>query len=164
MDPFIGEIRPFAFGIIPNGWAPCEGQTLAIAQYQALFALLGTTYGGNGTTTFCLPDLRGRTPIHFSATHPEGQAGGEASHTLVMNELPQHTHVVYGSNDAPSIPTPVNGVWATRSENAYSATADGNMSPAAIATAGSSQAHNNMQPYLPVNFCIALQGLWPSRN
>jgi microcystin-dependent protein len=164
MDPFIGEIRPFAFGITPSGWLPCEGQVLSIAQNQALFALLGTTYGGNGQTTFCLPDLRGRTPIGVSATHPQGQAGGEASHTLQISELPGHTHMVMASNDPPSAPSPVDGVWATRNENAYSKNADGNMSAAAIATAGSSQAHNNLQPYLPVNFCIAIQGLWPPRN
>jgi microcystin-dependent protein len=163
-EPFLGEIRPFAFGFTPNGWLPCEGQVLSIAQNQALFALLGITYGGNGTTTFALPDLRGRTPLHVSPSHPLGQAAGEANHTLQISELPAHTHNVMGSTGAPTTGSPVGAVWATRSENAYSVNGDGQMSAQAIATVGAGQTHNNMQPYLPVNYCIAVQGIFPPRN
>lgn len=164
MDPFLGEIRPFAFGLIPRGWAACDGQVLGIQQNQALFSLLGTTYGGNGTTTFGLPDLRGRTGLHFGPNHPEGQVAGEENHTLTIQEMPGHTHAVFGSTEGPSTLSPVGAVWATRAENAYNLTADGNMSAAAIATAGTSQAHSNMQPYCAVNFCIALVGIYPSWN
>lgn len=164
-EPYLGEIRLFANNFAPKGWALCQGQILSIQQNSALFSLLGTTYGGNGTTTFALPDLRGRVPIHFNSTFPLGAAQGEASHTLTNSEMPAHTHMASGSSTA-SQPTPNNQVWGTdTSVNLYgTATALTTMNAGAISTTGGSQAHSNMQPYLVLNYCIALQGIYPTRN
>jgi microcystin-dependent protein len=162
-EPYLGEIRLFGTTFAPKGWAFCEGQILPIAQNQALFAILGTTYGGNGQTTFALPDLRGRVPIHFGGTYQLGTAQGEAAHTLTVNEIPAHNHLVQGSTNAASNPAPTNNTWAN-SANLYGAAATTTMNPAAIANAGGSQAHSNMQPYLALNFCIALTGIFPTRN
>lgn len=170
--PFLGEIKMFAFNFAPRGWALTNGQLLAIAQNQALFSLLGTTYGGNGQTTFALPDLRDRTPLHFgngpfgSVLH--GSVGGEASHTLSLTELPAHGHGVAATtaNAPPTAIGPENALPATATHQPYRS---GTVQPVAMKTglvqnAGGGQPHSNLQPYLAVNFCIALQGIFPSRN
>jgi microcystin-dependent protein len=170
-EPFLGEIRQFAMGYAPQGWAPCNGQILPIAQNQALFALLGTVYGGNGQTTFALPDLRGRVGVGAGMDPglppvSQGQVGGEETHTLTINELPAHTHMVIASTKPADAVSPNNAVWATTSSpNPYGPAASLTaMSASAIGQAGSSQPHTNLQPFVVVNFCIALQGIFPSRN
>lgn len=160
-EPYLGEIRMVAFGYAPQGWALCQGQTLPINQNQALFALLGTRYGGNGVTTFALPDLRGRVPIHMSAAIPQGSSGGEAAHTLTAAEMPAHTHLALAGTESSSATTTT---WGTNTAKLYASSADSTMNASAIRTAGSSQAHNNMQPYTVLNFAIALSGIFPSQN
>lgn len=164
-EPFLAEVRMVGFNFAPRGWAFCDGQILPINQNQSLYSLLGTTYGGDGRTSFALPDLRGRTPMHVNASHPEGQKSGEETHTLSVNEIPQHTHGAQATNNPSAGDDPTGKVLGQGPTNIYaphatSAPMGGNM----IANAGGSQAHENMQPYLAVNFCIALQGLFPSRN
>ncbi|HEX6608872.1 MAG TPA: tail fiber protein [Chloroflexia bacterium] len=170
-DPYIGDIYVFAGTYAPRGWAFCEGQILSIAQNQALFSILGTTYGGNGQTTFALPDLRGRVPMHFGqgpglSPRTLGEKSGTESVTLLTTELPAHIHSVTASSDNGIRTGPANGVWASsaRGDSQYSATADTSMNPAAMGVAGSSQPHNNMQPYLAIRFIIALVGVYPSRT
>ena len=170
-EPFIGEIRMMSFGFAPRGWAFCNGQQLPINQNQALFSLLGTTYGGNGVTTFALPNLQGRTPLHFGSgagLSPVtlGQVGGEEGHTLTQNEMPGHTHQVQASSQPGNTRTPGNGVWAaTGSGTNYSnATPNVQMQASQISPTGGSQPHENRQPYLTINFCIAIVGIFPSRN
>lgn len=163
-EPFIGEIRLFSNNYAPQGWAFCQGQLLPINQNQALFSILGTTYGGNGQTTFALPDLRGRVAIHMGNGYPLGQSSGQETHVLTTAELPPHTHLVSGSTEPPNAPSPAGNVWATRTDSQYSTSPNTTLNPAAMSAAGSSQAHPNMQPYLTVNYCIALVGLYPSRN
>lgn len=163
MEPFVGEIRLFAFNQIPRGWLPCQGQIMPIQQYTTLFSLLGTMYGGNGVSTFALPDLRGRVPLQTSPDYPQGALAGTATHTLTINEMPAHTHTVSASSEARTLIPPKDNVWP-QSANTYSAKApDVQMGPTAISAAGSSQAHNNMQPYLTLSFCIATTGIFPSR-
>ncbi|RIX50713.1 phage tail protein [Paenibacillus nanensis] len=163
-EPFIGEIRLFANNYAPRGWMFCEGQILQINTNQALYSILGNVYGGNGVTTFALPDYRGRVPIHVSPTIPLGTSQGEAAHTLTVNEIPQHTHQVSGSSNPASAPSPQTNVWSVI-DNAYDPAATlENMSSSAIGIAGGGQAHNNMQPYLVLNYAIAVQGIFPSRN
>jgi microcystin-dependent protein len=168
-EQYLGEIRMFAFDFPPNGWALCNGQILPINQNQALFSLLGTTYGGNGTSTFALPDLQSRSPIHMGtsvegATFPLGAVGGEETHTLTQNEMPNHPHTV-SARAAASTAIPTGASWAGSSHAAYSgATNLVTMAPTALANIGSGQPHDNMQPFLAVNFCIALVGIFPSRN
>lgn len=164
MDPYIGEIRLFSFNRIPNNWLPCEGQTLAIQQNQALFALLGTAYGGNGVNTFALPDLRGRVPLHVNSSFPLGTAGGESTHALAPNEIPAHTHQVSASSTAAATPGITGNVWGQESNSFGPAASLVAMSTAAISKAGGSQPHQNMQPYLAMSFCIATQGLFPPRS
>lgn len=166
-EPFLAEVRMVGFDFPPRGWAFCDGQILPINQNQSLFSLIGTLYGGDGITDFALPDLRGRTPIHVSATHREGDDGGEESHTLTASEMPSHKHNVYATRDSGSSNSPGNKSLATTRELTY-ATYD-NAHKVAMASdflsmVGGSQAHENMQPYLTLNFCIAVQGLFPSRN
>lgn len=164
-EPFLAEIRIVGFNFAPRGWALCDGQILPINQNQSLYALLGTTYGGDGQTTFALPDLRGRTPIHVGNGHAEGNKGGEETHTLSTNEMPQHTHTANGTTAAATTTGPTDNLLAGTS-GLYGA-ADGNtvtMAGDNLAPAGGGQAHENMQPFLALNFCIALQGLFPSRN
>jgi microcystin-dependent protein len=162
--PSIGEIRVVSFGFAPRGWATCDGQTLSIAQNQALFSILGTTYGGNGVNTFALPDFRGRIPVHIGSGYQEGQSSGQPTHTLLQSEMPVHTHVPAGSSNNVSQVSPDNAFWAVTSNGGYSNTPTTTLAPQAIAVAGASQPHDNMSPYLTVAFCIALQGIFPSRN
>jgi microcystin-dependent protein len=161
-DPFVGEIRIFPFGIVPQGWAPCEGQLLAISQNTALFSLLGTMYGGNGINNFQLPDLRGRLPLGYSANFPQGEFGGEETHTLTTGEMPAHTHPVQACSPAGTLSLVGNNYWAGSMN--YSPAPTGPMAPGSVSSAGGGQAHANMQPYLALNFCIALNGIYPPRN
>jgi microcystin-dependent protein len=164
--PFIAEIRMFGFNFPPRFNALCNGQSLPIAQNQALFSLLGTTYGGNGVTTFNLPNLQGRTPLHFNGTFPLGQSGGEENHTLTGAEMPQHTHMVNASPNANTVTGANNNYLSTfATETAYAAanTANGNLANQTNNT-GANQGHNNLQPYSVTNMCIALSGIFPSRN
>jgi microcystin-dependent protein len=164
--PFLGEIRIFSFSFAPKGWALANGQALPINQNQALFALLGTLYGGNGQTTFALPDLQGRVTMGFNGNHLQGQSAGEASHILTIPEMPPHNHVPSANNAPGTLAGPAGNFWANDSnDNATFGTApDTSPNAAAIANAGGSQPHSNMMPYLTLNFCIALQGIFPSRN
>ena len=161
-EPFLSEIRIMSFNFPPKGWAFCNGQLLPINQNQALFSLLGTMYGGNGQTNFALPNLRGRAPIHKGSGHTLGETGGQTAHTLTISEMPQHVHIAQGQPLAGSQLSPVNALLSQAS-NVYR-TADNLISlhPGTIATVGGSQAHQNMQPFLALNFCIALQGIFPS--
>lgn len=166
-EPFLSEIRIFSFGFAPKGWALCNGQLLPINQNQALFSLLGTTYGGDGRVNFALPDLRGRASIHVGQGHTLGERGGEQAHTLSIAELPTHTHTLNGTSAAASQPVPTGGFVATTAatDPIYAAPASlVSMFPGSLANVGGSQAHLNMQPFLILNFCIALQGIFPSQN
>lgn len=163
-EPFLGEIQFFAFQFPPRGWAQCNGQLLPISQNQALFSLLGTMYGGNGQTTFALPDLRGRVPLHTGNGFVQGQSGGEESHRLTVAELPAHMHMAMASSAAPSSPSPANAAWADAGITSYAAGANAPMAGNAVAPAGNSQPHENRSPFLAVGFCIALAGIYPSRN
>lgn len=165
-EPFLAEVRIISFNFAPKGWALCNGQLLPINQNQALFSLLGTTYGGDGRVNFALPDLRGRTPIHMGDGFIQGQRGGETSHTVNQSEMPQHTHMVYGTKNTPNSKEPQNKLWAPSTANPYSnaLTNAGTMSPTSVTATGGSQPHENMQPYLALNFIIALQGIFPSQN
>ena len=162
--PFLGEIKIFSFGFAPKGWALCDGQLLPINQNQALFSILGTTYGGDGRVNFALPNLQGRVPVYVGNGISLGEAGGEQAHTLNISELPAHTHTPVGSSNSASTGNPTGNLWASQSSSGYSAAPDSAMNPASILPAGGSQAHDNMSPYLVLNFCIALQGIFPSRN
>lgn len=162
--PYMSEIRIFSFNFAPKGWALCNGQLMTINQNQALFALLGTTYGGNGQTTFALPDLRGRMPTHTGNSMVLGERAGTEAVTLNISQLPAHTHVPVGSTAVAEQTSPQNNVWAASTYTAYAALPNVAMSPQDVGTAGGSQPHNNMSPYLVLNFCIALQGAFPSRN
>jgi microcystin-dependent protein len=162
MDPFLGEIRLFSIGFTPRGWLACEGQLLPVQQNAALYSLLGVQYGGNGSTTFALPDLRGRVPVGSGSTYVAGQAAGEENHTLLVTEMPGHNHEVKASSAAVDVTSPKNATWGSFAEG-YAASANTVLSPAAIGLAGSSAPHNNMQPYLALNFCIATSGIYPSR-
>jgi len=165
-EPFLAEIRIMSFAFAPKGWAVCDGQVLPINQNQALFALLGTTYGGDGRVTFALPDLRGRTPVHAGNGHALGQKAGEAAHTLSLAELPTHTHVARAVTDKGATAAPNgNMLAATKGLSAYSAPVNLRaLSPSSISNTGGGQPHPNAQPFLTLNFCIALQGIFPSRT
>jgi len=162
-EPFLSEIRLMSFVFPPKGWALCNGQLLPINQNQALFALLGTTFGGNGQTNFALPDLRGRTPIHVGSGHTLGERGGEQAHTLSIAELPTHTHVVNASTSNGNTPLPSGSVLADSPAQLYCPPSNLVALPSGTVTnTGGSQAHLNMQPFLTLSFCIALQGIFPS--
>ena len=172
-EPFLAEIRMCAFAFAPRGWATCSGQLLAIAQNQALFALLGTTYGGNGTTTFALPDLRGRVPVHHGQgpglpSVNQGERGGAENVTLTQGQLPQHGHSVRASTDLAATTSPAGAVTGAKPRLGADIYAPaGNLTTlaaGAVANAGSGQPHPNVQPSLVVNFVIALAGIFPSRN
>lgn len=165
--PFLGEIRAVSFNFPPKGWAFCNGQLLPINQNQALFALLGTTYGGNGTTTFALPNLQGRAPLHAAASHVIGEAGGEGVHTLTTAEIPAHIHAPAARVHDGDNPSPAGRAWGlqpTAQSYAPVFAPPVAMSPQAIAATSGGQAHENWPPYLVLNFVIALQGIFPSRN
>jgi microcystin-dependent protein len=164
-EPLLSEIRMFSFGFAPKGWAFCNGQLLPINQNQALFSLLGTTYGGDGRVTFGLPNLQGRVPMHMGNTFVLGQADGELTHTLLMTEIPVHTHTANCSGGIATQASPKGNVWAA-DNNAnlpYNNTSpDSAMDPRALSAVGGSQPHPNMAPFLTLSFCIALVGIFPS--
>lgn len=165
-EPFLSEIRIFSFDFPPKGWAFCNGQFLPINQNQALFALLGTTYGGNGQTTFALPNLRGRVPIHVGNGHTLGEAAGATSVTINQQTLPQHLHTL-AVNSATATTANPTGAFLAAANNMYASPAAGGlttMNAGSVTPVGGSQPHNNMMPYLVLNFCIALQGIFPSQN
>lgn len=162
-EPFLSEIRIMSFAFPPKGWALCDGQLLPINQNQALFSLLGTTYGGNGQTNFALPDLRGRSPIHVGSGHTLGERGGEQAHTLSIAEMPTHVHVLQGTSVTGSSQDAAGNVLATVPGRAYTdPSALTALGASTITNVGGSQAHLNMQPFLTLSFCIALQGIFPS--
>lgn len=166
--PYLGEIRLMSFIYAPRGWAQCSGQLLPINQNQALFSILGTTYGGNGTTNFALPDLRGRVPLHVGNTIPLGQRAGTEAVTLLATQLPQHTHVLQSSTDFANASVPGGALPAAKPRGGIDVYAPGGsptvpLNTAAVANAGSNQPHENRQPFQTLNFCIALQGIFPSR-
>jgi microcystin-dependent protein len=170
MDPYMSEIRLMAFNYPPKGWATCDGQLLPINQNQALFALLGTMYGGNGQTNFALPDLRSRVPVHVGSGYAatQGATGGEAAHTLTVSELPQHIHPAYGTSDAASSGSPAGNLLATVDSTTFGSAYQGAgglaaMAATAVTNSGGSQAHENRQPHIQLSFCIALVGDFPSR-
>jgi microcystin-dependent protein len=170
-EPFVGEIRMFGFGFAPQGWAQCNGQLLPINQYQALFSLLGTTYGGDGVANFALPDMRSRVPAGQGqgpglSPYAEGQAGGAETVTLTAAQMPGHTHPVKASSSPAGSDQPEGRALARSASHIYTATPDAStvMNAAMLADAGGSQPHDNIQPYLAVNFCIATAGIYPSRT
>jgi microcystin-dependent protein len=163
-EPFLSEIRMMSFGFPPKGWALCDGQLLPINQNQALFSLLGTTYGGDGRVNFGLPNLQGRVPIHTGNSHTLGERAGEQAHTLSISEIPTHTHVMQASPTdgdqiiaANNYLAPVNQLYGAPANLTA-------MVPGSIGNVGGSQAHLNMQPFLTISFCIALQGIFPSQT
>ena len=162
-DPFLSEIRIMSFNFAPKGWAFCNGQLLPINQNQALFALLGTTYGGNGQTTFALPDLRGSVPMHVGSGHTLGERAGQESHTLVQQEFPAHNHAVNVVNSNANA-GPTAHFFAAANALYHPAPANTNLAPSTISNVGGSQPHANQQPFLTLSFVIALQGIFPSQN
>jgi len=165
-EPFLAEIRMVGFNFAPRGWAFCDGQILPINQNQSLYSLLGTTYGGDGRTSFALPDLRGRTPMSVGDRFNQGQKGGEETHTVTNAEMPSHTHTAQASSLVTDTPLSAGKLLADTAPAELYASPE-NLTPmksGTVANVGGGQSHNNMQPYLVVNFCIALQGLFPSRN
>ncbi|CAH1218556.1 hypothetical protein PAECIP111893_04444 [Paenibacillus plantiphilus] len=167
-DMYVGEIRMFTGNYAPVGWAMCNGQLLSISQNEVLYTLIGTTYGGDGRTTFALPDLQGRLPIHMNSSYPIGAKSGTESVTLLSTQMPAHTHIPNASNVEGTNANPANAVWsATTVVNVtpYAATAPNTaMNPQSIGNAGGSQPHDNMMPFLTVSFIIALQGIFPSQG
>jgi microcystin-dependent protein len=163
--PFLSEIRIFSFNFAPKSWAACNGQLLPINQNQALFALLGTTYGGNGQTTFGLPDLRGRVPMHFGHGHTLGERAGETAHTLSNSEMPQHIHLVNATSTVGNLNVTTADVFAVSQTPVYSSPSKLlTINPLSMTNVGGSQPHQNAQPFLTLQFCIALQGIFPSQN
>ncbi len=163
-EPFLGEIKVISWNFPPKGWAFCNGTLLPINQNQALFSILGTTYGGDGRTTFALPNLQGRTPFHVGNGIVLGEMGGETTHTLNISELPAHTHVPNANTATATVGTPAGNFWSTQDAAAFDSASNTAMNPADIGVTGGSQPHENMSPYLVLNFIIALQGIFPSQN
>jgi microcystin-dependent protein len=172
-DPFVAEIRIFGFNFAPKGWAFCDGQLMPISQNTALFSLLGTTYGGDGKSTFALPNLQGNAPMHWGqgpglSLHDLGETGGSETVSLLESEIPAHAHAVRAAIDPAELnaPSPARSLARSTSGFAYQSSAAGlvEMAPAALAPAGGDQPHNNLMPYLTLNFCIALQGVYPPRG
>lgn len=164
-EPFLSEIRIMSFGFPPKGWALCDGQLLPINQNQALFSLLGTTYGGDGRVNFGLPNLQGRVPIHMGSGHTLGERGGEQGHTLSISEIPTHVHSAMASSGNGDQIAPTGNVMAQRATANYHAPTNMvALNAASLANVGGSQAHLNMQPFLVLNFSIALQGIFPSQT
>lgn len=184
-NPLLGTIQPVGFNFCPRGWAAADGQLLAISSNSALFSLFGTIYGGDGRTTFALPDLRGRVPIHEGngpglTNRPQGQRGGLENETLTVNQIPNHTHraAIKTVVEPANTPSPVGAAFTRQAQNAYHTGTDPNPFPSTpgnparfmnpeniyVEPTGGGQSHNNMQPYLVVNYCVALQGVFPSRN
>jgi len=167
-EPFLSEIRIMSFAFPPKGWALCDGQLLPINQNQALFSLLGTTFGGDGRVNFGLPDLRSRVPIHVGSGHTLGERGGEQAHTLSISEIPTHVHTVSGTSantDPNGTNIPGGNLLATGVTEIYAAPSQlVALAPGTVGNVGGSQAHLNMQPFLVLSFCIALQGIFPSPN
>jgi microcystin-dependent protein len=173
-NPYLGEIRCFSFGFPPKGWALCSGQLMAISQNTALFSILGTTYGGNGTTTFALPNLQGQVPAHMGNGFVLGQAFGEVNHTLTIPELPAHSHAIMsdivepgGTTEHAAMPSISAAIGPSNPDGLYN-TSVGNgsvtLAGSVLSSVGGSQPHPNMQPYLVLSFCVALAGIFPSRN
>lgn len=163
--PYLAEIRIVSFNFAPRGWALCNGQLLPINQNQALFSLLGTTYGGDGRVNFALPNLQGRVPIHWGDAHTLGERAGEQTHTVSLQEMPMHAHAAQGTSADPTIVVPTGNVLASAPSKIF--TLPGSLTPlhpSSVTSVGGSQAHLNMQPFLILNFCIALQGIFPSPN
>jgi microcystin-dependent protein len=169
-EPFLSEIRMVSFNFAPKGWAVANGQLLPINQNQALFSLLGTTFGGNGQVNFALPDYRGRTPIHVGSGHTLGERGGETAHTVSIPEMPLHTHFVSAIDNTAGVTNsnnPTSNFFSNTQPNFLYSSSNTNqvtLNPATVANVGGSQAHLNMQPFLTITFCIALQGIFPSSN
>lgn len=163
MEPFIGEIRAFPWGWAPSGWLPCDGRILSIQVYSVLYSLIGTTYGGNGVQNFGLPDLRGRSPMHASPTHPVGALGGEESHQLTVAELPPHNHGIV-TRGAATATSPAGAGLASAPAPAYGDGPNGRMSAQAVEATGLGQPHPNMQPFQVIFFAIATNGIYPSRG
>jgi microcystin-dependent protein len=168
--PFLGQISIFAFNFAPKGFSMCNGQLLPINQNQALFALLGTFYGGNGQSTFALPNLQSRTPISFGQgpglqNYVQGQAGGEENHTLLSTEMPQHNHSLQATTNVGNTRNPSGAALCQPDTKMYiSGAPDTSLAASSVASYGGSQPHFNLQPYLTINFCIAMTGIFPSRN
>ena len=164
--PFLAEIKFVSFNFAPKGWAMCNGQFLPINQNQALFSILGTTYGGDGRVNFALPDFRGRVPVHRGDGITEGQSAGQEFHTVTMSEMPAHNHFAAASNlaDGSNVNTPSGNIPANASVSPYRSSINTTLAPNSVTNFGGSQPHENRQPYLVINFIIALQGIFPSQN
>ncbi|MFS3128049.1 phage tail protein [Nocardioides sp. Bht2] len=163
-EPFLGEIRLMSFNHNPKRWALCNGQTLPISTNQALFSLLGTTYGGNGQTTFALPDLRGRVPVGWGSGFELGQTGGEAAHAVTMSEMPTHVHQLLGTSERATTAAPGGNVLAGAKAGYRPVEGVTSLRPDTVANSGGSQLHENRQPFLTMSFCIAMTGIFPSRT
>jgi microcystin-dependent protein len=168
-EPFLSEIRIMSFNFAPKGWSMCNGQLMPINQNQALFSLLGTTFGGNGQTTFALPDMRGNVPIHVGSGHTLGEKGGQQSTTLTISQLPTHIHFMNATSNtgvANTLPSSTTMLANASGDFIYNDPSSNlvTLDPRAVSNIGGSQPHNNMQPYLTLTFCIALQGIFPSQN
>jgi len=164
--PYISEIKLFGFNFAPKGWALCNGQLLPIDQNQALFSLLGTTYGGDGRVNFALPSLQGRVPMHFGEGFSLGEVGGEQAHTLLSTEMPGHTHPANGSTAAATVLVPTGNLLATTEDDPYAPTLGGpaTLNPGTVAATGGGQPHENRQPFLVLSACIALTGIFPTQS